>query len=73
MSSALEDVLVRMRWLAECSTPFGINEFCTVVEASGLDVACQCSTPFGINEFCTQILPVSPVRIVPVLNAFRHQ
>ena len=36
-----------------CSTPFGINEWITVVFLNGTAAHPVCSTPFGINEWIT--------------------
>ena len=41
-----------------CSTPFGINERFTIVEAVTLAVTSLCSTPFGINERFTNSLTI---------------
>ena len=55
-----------------CSTPFGINEWITVVFLNGTAANPVCSTPFGINEWITRNIRRRKGK-EQVLNAFRHQ
>ena len=48
---------------AECSTPFGINEWITLNTPSDTTLASECSTPFGINEWITTMPSCSSVLI----------
>src|SRR5207248_1275824 len=38
-----------------CSTPVGINGFCTGAWCSSTFMIVRCSTPVGINGFCTDV------------------
>ena len=36
----------------QCSTPFGITDYCAFPEAHLVADQCRCSTPFGITDYC---------------------
>jgi hypothetical protein len=58
--SSAPDWIVVLGSSPECSTPFGVTEFCTLsISIYGITQS-GCSTPFGVTEFCTVGMTVSP-------------
>ena len=62
----------------ECSTPFGITDYCARLDSRRIEEVTSnsvgCSTPFGITDYCARHGPLVHVvdQLEVVLNAFRH-